>query len=43
VEAVFKTSHPDCKPLGDVRGTVELLRITHPEIVFEYVYEETKS
>jgi signal transduction histidine kinase len=34
--ARFHPSHPDCKPLGDVRGTVEMLRITHPEIMFVY-------
>ena len=32
VEATFRLSHPDCKPLGDVEGTIEALRASHPEI-----------
>lgn len=35
VTAVFHTDHPDMKPLGDIDGTVRLLRAFHPEIVFE--------
>ena len=30
VRAVFGLSHPDCKPLGDVAGTVGLLAEAHP-------------
>jgi signal transduction histidine kinase len=32
--AFFGYSHPDRKPLGDIAGTVRLLRFTHPEIEF---------
>ncbi len=32
VHAVFVRTHPDCKPLGDVVGTVRLLRLSHPEV-----------
>ena len=36
--ARFTLSHPDRKPLGDVDGTVHMLRLTHPEITFEYKF-----
>ena len=36
IHAIFKYSHPDRKPLGDIEGTVKMLRITHPEIEFVY-------
>ena len=32
VIACFKKDHPDCKPLGDIAGTVQLLTAFHPEI-----------
>jgi signal transduction histidine kinase len=34
--ASFVLSHPDRKPLGDVKGTVRMMQLTHPEILFEY-------
>ena len=34
VKATFKLSHPDRKPLGDVPGTIELLRASHPTMEF---------
>jgi signal transduction histidine kinase len=34
--ARFVLSHPDRKPLGDIDGTVHMLQLTHPDIVFEY-------
>ena len=40
IKAVFGWSHPDRKPLGDMNKTMKLLRISHPEIDFEYVYEQ---
>ena len=40
IRAVFGWSHPDRKPLGDMNKTMKLLRISHPEIDFEYVYEQ---
>ncbi len=36
IQATFRLSHPDRKPLGDIEGTIRLLRITHPEIELEY-------
>ena len=38
IRATFRFSHPDRKPLGDVEGTIRLLRITHPEIDLQYVF-----
>ncbi len=38
VQAVFDLRHPDCKPLGDVQRTIELLRAAHPQIDFVYRY-----
>jgi signal transduction histidine kinase len=34
VEAVFRASHPDCKPLGDLIGTLRALFAVFPEISF---------
>ncbi len=34
--ATFTLSHPDIKPLGDVEGTIGMMRYTHPEIEFVY-------
>jgi signal transduction histidine kinase len=36
--ATFKISHPDLKPMGDIEGTMRMLRITHPDIEFIYDY-----
>jgi signal transduction histidine kinase len=41
ITATFMLSHPDRKPLGDLDGTVRLLRFTHPEINFIYEYRKT--
>lgn len=42
--AKFRMSHPDRKPLGDIQGTLDLLRITHPEIDFlcDFISHEQK-
>lgn len=40
ITATFMLSHPDRKPLGDLDGTVRLLRFTHPEINFIYEYRK---
>ena len=37
--ATFKLSHPDTKPLGDVEGTIRMMRYTHPNIEFVYNME----
>jgi signal transduction histidine kinase len=36
IRAVWRLSHPDRKPLGDIDGTVSLLKASHPEIDFGY-------
>ena len=35
VTAVFLTSHPDCKPLGDMDETMTCLTSAYPDIVFD--------
>jgi signal transduction histidine kinase len=40
ITATFVLSHPDRKPLGDLDGTVQILRFTHPEIQFLYEYRK---
>jgi hypothetical protein len=34
VTAVFRTDHIDCKPLGDLAGTVVTLILAHPQVDF---------
>ncbi|TFH03941.1 MAG: ATP-binding protein [Spirochaetales bacterium] len=34
IRAEFRMDHPDMKPLGDIEGTIDLLRRFHPEITF---------
>ncbi len=34
VMAVFRTDHVDCKPLGDLAGTVVTLILAHPQVDF---------
>jgi signal transduction histidine kinase len=36
VQAEFVLSHPDRKPLGDLRKTIRTLRASHPEIEFRF-------
>ena len=38
ITATFVLSHPDRKPLGDVDGTIQMMQLTHPEILFEYTF-----
>lgn len=38
IEAVYKTNHPDCLPLGDLGGYWVLLLIANPEIHFVFRY-----
>ena len=38
IVATFILSHQDRKPLGDVDGTVRMLQLTHPEILFNYEF-----
>ena len=34
IRAEFGLDHPDLKPLGDMEGTIELLRRSHPSVSF---------
>lgn len=43
VEAVFGLEHPDMKPLGDMEGTVSLLRMFHPEVTFSFEHRKSSS
>ena len=36
VTAVFGLSHPDCKPLGDMEGTMKMIKAFHRDVDFEY-------
>ena len=36
ITAVFCLSHPDRKPLGDIDGTIKLMRSFHHDVVIEY-------
>jgi signal transduction histidine kinase len=39
LRAAFGLSHPDRKPLGDLRGTVRLMEAAHPQV--EFVFDHT--
>jgi signal transduction histidine kinase len=41
VNATFRLSHPDCKPMGDIGQTMQVLITAHPEI--EFLYEHKKD
>lgn len=43
ITALFQWSHPDRKPLGDIDGTVKVLKFSHPEISFVYSFTEKKE
>ncbi len=36
VHASFRPSHPDCRPLGDMGRTIEVIRASHPGIRLDY-------
>ncbi len=38
LRAVFGLRHPDRKPLGDLRGTLDLLKQAHPRVTFDFDY-----
>jgi hypothetical protein len=44
VKAEFEMSHPDCKPLGDIAGTLRTIRAARPdiELQFEYVCDSDR-
>jgi hypothetical protein len=35
---VFQLSHPDCKPLGDVAGTLETILTGRPDLDLQFQY-----
>ena len=41
VKAVFRFSHPDCKPVGDIHETIRSLVAGHPGI--DFLYEHMKN
>jgi signal transduction histidine kinase len=41
VKAVFRFSHPDCKPMGDIDETVRTLVAGNPNI--DFLYEHKKN
>jgi signal transduction histidine kinase len=43
IRATFCLSHPDCKPMGDINQTVQMLVIAHPEINFVYEHHKDNS
>jgi signal transduction histidine kinase len=43
VKATFRTSHPDCKPMGDVYETIRTLVAGHPEIDFLFEHRRNSS
>ena len=43
VNATFRLSHPDCKPMGDIGQTMQVLVMSHPEIVFLYEHKSDNS
>jgi signal transduction histidine kinase len=43
VNATFRLSHPDCKPMGDIGQTIQVLVISHPEIDFLYEHKNDNS
>ncbi len=40
IRAVFRNSHPDRKPLGDITATLQALVGGHPEVDFVYEYRK---
>jgi signal transduction histidine kinase len=38
VTATFEIDHPDLKPMGDIEGTIRMLKITHPEVELSFEY-----
>ena len=43
VNATFRLSHPDCKPMGDIGQTIQVLVMSHPEIDFLYEHKKDNS
>jgi hypothetical protein len=43
IEAVYRTDHPDCLPLGDIAGYLTLLLKANPAISFRFLYKLDES
>jgi signal transduction histidine kinase len=43
VKAVFRCSHPDCKPVGDIRETIRTLVAGYPGVDFLYEHKKNGS
>lgn len=43
VKASFRTSHTDCKPMGDMGQTLGALIAGHPGVRFTYVYRKGET
>ena len=43
VKAVFRLSHPDCKPIGDVHETIRALVAGYPDTDFLYEHKKNGS
>jgi signal transduction histidine kinase len=43
ITATFKYSHPDCKPIGDMAGTLETLVLGNKDIDFVYKHRQGKK
>ncbi|MFC1794864.1 ATP-binding protein [Planctomycetota bacterium] len=43
VNATFRLSHPDCKPMGDIGQTMQVLVTAHPGIDFLYEHKKDNS
>jgi signal transduction histidine kinase len=43
VNATFRLSHPDCKPMGDISQTMQVLVMSHPEVDFLYEHKSDSS
>lgn len=39
IEAMYRTNHPDCLPLGDIAGYLVLLFHANPDIQFRFAYQ----
>ena len=39
ITAVFKMSHPDCRPLGDVAETLRAIRVARPDLDLQFEYQ----
>ena len=43
IRAEFGLDHPDMKPVGDMEGTISLLKVFHREVAFTFDWKHTES